>query len=202
LELVGRDFLNHTISFCINIIIFIITFVLVISVFREDGRWRPARAKRAFRFFTMQSNVLCAISALCVCLFPDADWAYYLKIIGTAGVMVTMLTVLIFLGQVYGYKPLLAGSELFMHLLTPLMALISLVVFERRGIGFWTSFIGLLPVALYAPLYLYKIKYAPEDKKWEDFYAFNRTGKWWLSYALMLIGTALICLCLYFLLNL
>ncbi len=193
--------MNHTISFCINIIIFIITFVLVISVFREDGRWSPARAKRAFRFFTMQSNVLCAISALCVCLFPDADWAYYLKIIGTAGVMVTMLTVLIFLGQVYGYKPLLAGSDLFMHLLTPLMALISLVLFERRGIGFWTSFIGLLPVALYAPLYLYKIKYAPEDKRWEDFYAFNRTGKWWLSYAFMLIGTALICLCLYFLLN-
>jgi hypothetical protein len=201
LELVGRDFLNHTISFCINIIIFIITFVLVISVFREDGKWSPARAKRAFRFFTLQSNVLCAISALCVCLFPDADWAYYLKIIGTAGVMVTMLTVLIFLGQVYGYKPLLAGSDLFMHLLTPLMALISLVLFERRGIGFWTSFIGLLPVALYAPLYLYKIKYAPEDKRWEDFYAFNRTGKWWLSYAFMLIGTALICLCLYFLLN-
>lgn len=194
--------MNHTISFCINIIIFIITFVLVISVFREDGRWSPARAKRAFRFFTMQSNVLCAISALCVCLFPDADWAYYLKIIGTAGVMVTMLTVLIFLGQIYGYKPLLAGSDLFMHLLTPLMALLSLVVFERRGIGFLTSFIGLLPLALYAPLYLYKIKYAPEDKRWEDFYAFNRTGKWWLSYALMLIGTALICLCLYFLLNL
>ncbi len=193
--------MNHTISFCINIIIFIITFVLVISVFREDGKWSPARAKRAFRFFTLQSNVLCAISALCVCLFPDADWAYYLKIIGTAGVMVTMLTVLIFLGQVYGYKPLLAGSDLFMHLLTPLMALISLVLFERRGIGFWTSFIGLLPVALYAPLYLYKIKYAPEDKRWEDFYAFNRTGKWWLSYAFMLIGTALICLCLYFLLN-
>ena len=113
-----------------------------------------------------------------------------------------MLTVILFLGRIYGYAALFKGSDLFMHLITPILALISLCVFERRGIGLGASFIGMLPVALYAPLYLYNVVLAPEDKRWEDFYAFNRDGKWWISYLVMLAGTALVCIGLYFLLNL
>ena len=188
-------------SIAINIIIIIITTILVIRFFREDGRWSPARGKRAFRYFTTQSNVLCAISALFMCLFPEADWTYYLKLMGTAAVTVTMLTVLIFLGRLYGYKVLLIGSDLFMHLITPLLAIISLCGFVRRGIGFLTSFIGIIPVVLYAPLYLYNVVYAPEDKRWEDFYGFNRNGKWPVAYAVMLAGNALICVVFYAVLN-
>ena len=189
-------------SLFINITIFVITTILVIGFFREEGRWSLARGKRAFRYFTTQSNVLCAISALFMCLFPDTDLAYYLKVMGTAAVTVTMLTVLLFLGRLYGYKPLLKGSDLFMHLVTPLLAIVSLCVFERRGIGFLTSFIGVIPVALYAPLYLYNVVYAPEEKRWEDFYGFNRDGKWRISYAFMLAGTAVICVAFYIILNL
>ena len=94
-------------SLFINIIIIIITTILVVRFFRENGKWSPARGKKAFRYFTTQSNVLCAVSALAMCLFPDKDWAYYLKVMGTAAVTVTMLTVLIFLGRIYGYKLLL-----------------------------------------------------------------------------------------------
>ena len=53
---------------------------------------------------------------------------------------------------------------------------------------------GLLPVALYGPLYLYKILFAPPEKRWEDFYGFNKTGKWPVSFAAMLAGTFLICM--------
>ena len=194
--------LSRNVSFVINITIFVLTFFLVVRFFREDGRWSLARGKRAFRYFTTQSNVLCAISALFMCFFPETKWAYFLKIMGTAAVTVTMLTVLIFLGRIYGYKPLLSGSDLFMHLITPLLAIVSLCVFERRGIGFLASFMGVIPVALYAPLYLYNVVYAPEEKRWEDFYGFNRDGKWPIAYALMLVGAAVICVVYYFVLNL
>ena len=189
-------------SLFINIIIIIITTILVVRFFREDDKWSPARGKKAFRYFTTQSNVLCAVSALAMCLFPDKDWAYYLKVMGTAAVTVTMLTVLIFLSRLYGYKALLTGSDLFMHLITPLLTIISLCVFERRGISFLASFIGVIPVALYAPLYLYNVIYAPEEKRWEDFYGFNRDGKWPVAYALMVAGTAVICVVFYMVLNL
>ena len=189
-------------SLFINIIIIVTTTILVIRFFRENGGWSPARGKKAFRYFTTQSNVLCAISALFMCLFPEADWAYYLKVMGTVTVTVTMLTVLIFLGRIYGYKPLLTGSDLFMHLITPLLAIVSLCVFERRGISFLAAFIGVIPVALYAPLYLYNVVYAPEEKRWEDFYGFNRDGTWPVAYALMIAGASVICVVYYFVLNL
>lgn len=193
---------SRIISLIINIAIFVITTYFVVGFFRVEGKWGLDKAKKAFRFFTTLSNVLCAISALCICIFPGKEWTYYFKIIGTAAVTVTMFTVLFFLGRIYGYKPLLKGSDLFMHLVTPLLAIISLCVFERRGIGFGAAFIGMIPVALYAPLYLYKIVFAPEEKRWDDFYSFNQGGKWWIAYASMLAGTALICIALYFALNL
>ena len=87
-------------------VIFVVTCFLVFQFFREDGQWNLGRARRAFRYYTTQSNVLCAISALCMCLFPDTLWAYYLKIIGTAAVTVTMLTVIFFLSHLYGFKVL------------------------------------------------------------------------------------------------
>ena len=55
------------------------------------------------------------------------------------------------------------------------------------------SLLGLLPVLLYGLLYLNKVV---SRKEWDDFYGFNRDGKWPLSFAAMLIGTALLCLLL------
>ena len=49
-------------------------------------------------------------------------------------------------------------------------------------------------MALYAVLYACKVLLAPPEKAWEDFYGFNRGGKWYLSVCLMLLGTLLICL--------
>lgn len=184
-----------------NIIIVVVTAILVFGLFRRDGKWDLGRARNAFRFFTVQSNALCAISALFLLLHPDAAWTYYLKYIGTCAVTVTMMTVLLFLGPVFGYQYMFKGSDLFMHLLTPLMAIVSFCVFESKGISLAAAFLGLLPVALYAPLYLNRILFAPKEKRWDDFYGFNRNGKWYLSYLFMHLGAVIICIVMYFLLN-
>ena len=193
--------MNSTISFFMNIIIVVVTAILVFGLFRRDGKWDLGRARNAFRFFTVQSNTLCAISALFLLLYPDAEWTYYLKYIGTCAVTVTMMTVLLFLGPVFGYQYMFKGSDLFMHLLTPLFAIVSLCVFEGKGMSLAASFLGLLPVALYAPLYLYKILLEPKEKRWDDFYGFNRNGKWYASYLFMHLGAAIICIVMYLLLN-
>ncbi len=193
--------MNSTISFFMNIIIVVVTAILVFGLFRRDGKWDLGRARNAFRFFTVQSNTLCAISALFLLLYPDAEWTYYLKYIGTCAVTVTMMTVLLFLGPVFGYQYMFKGSDLFMHLLTPLLAIVSLCVFESKGMSPVAACLGLLPVALYAPLYLNRIIFAPKEKRWDDFYGFNRNGKWYVSYFLMHLGAAIICIVMYFLLN-
>ena len=48
----------------LNAAIFLLTLVLVAGFFRRDGRWAPERGRKAFRFFTCLSNVLCAAAAL------------------------------------------------------------------------------------------------------------------------------------------
>ena len=185
-------------SIVINIAIFIITLVLLVRFLRKDGRWDREKVRKTFRFFTCQSNVLCAFAALLTAVSQLAggipEWAWILKYIGTSAVSVTMMTVLLFLGPAYSYKELLKGPDFFMHLLTPLLALLSFCVFEKRGMRFSLALTGLLPVVLYGPLYLYKILYAPEGKRWDDFYGFNKSGKWPAAFAAMLAGTFLICM--------
>ena len=185
----------------LNLAIFVITVILLVCFARKDGTWVPERLRKAFRFFTVQSNVLCAVTALLtgIAAFSGTvpEWVWILKYIGTVSVTVTMLTVFFFLGPSIGkgwVQALLKGPDLFMHFLTPLAALISFCVFEKRGMNFSQSLWGLISIVLYGPLYLYKTVYAPEEKRWDDFYGFNKNGKWPISFLAMLIGTILICL--------
>ena len=182
----------------LNALIVLITLVILICFSRREGKWAPGQVRYAFRFFTVQSNALCAAAALLMCVAPAAPWVRLLKYVGTAAVTVTMLTVLFFLGpSMGGYRDLLKGADFYMHLVTPLLALISFCGFERRGLGFGLSLTGLIPVALYGTLYAYKILLAPPGKAWEDFYGFNKTGRWYISILAMLAGTFLICLALW-----
>ena len=89
---------------------------------------------------------------------------------------------------------MLSREDFFLHLLTPLMAIVSFVFLEKRGMRFGTSMLGMLPVLLYGVLYLQKVIRAPEGKRWEDFYGFNKDGKWARAFAIMLAGCFLVCL--------
>lgn len=156
---------------------------------------------KLFRFFTTLSNLLLALSSAAVLacsVSPLPLWAVVLKYAGTCAVTVTMLTVLLFLGPVsQGWKGLLTGLELILHLICPLLALVSFIFFEKTDMPAWTIAVGAAPVALYGLLYGYKVVMAPEERRWEDFYGFNRGGKWALSYVLMLLATALIAFALW-----
>ena len=185
----------------LNLMIFAVTFVLVMNFPRKDGEWQPKRWKKAFRYFTVQSNVLCAAACLLTgiaSLTGDIpQWIWLLKYIGTAAVTVTMLTVFFFLAPSIGegWAKVLLGSvsDFFMHLVTPVAALATFCFPEKRGMSFGQALLGMLPVLLYGILYFYKTLYAPEDRRWEDFYGFHRGGKTLVSAAGMLAGTFLIC---------
>ena len=190
-----------TVDRFLNTLIALLTLLIVVSFFRKDGQWVPERGKFALRFFTTLSNILCAAACLLTALAMNAggvpEWIWTLKYIGTAAVTVTMLTVLLFLAPSFGkgaLKVLLSGTDLFMHLITPLLALVSFCVFERQGMTFLQSLWGMLPVLLYGPLYLYKILFAPPEKRWDDFYGFNKQGKWPVAFAAMVAGTFAICM--------
>lgn len=188
----------RTASIIINAIIFVTTLIILILCFRRDGTWQIRPGLKAFRFFTVLSNALCAIAALMMAVSQLGgavpSFVLLMKYLGTVSVTVTLLTVFLFLGpSVGGYRDLLSGDNLYMHLIGPLLAILSFCLLEKRELAFGTAMTGLLPVLLYGMLYLYKVVFAPEDRRWEDFYGFNKGGKWPISYGAMIAGTAIVC---------
>lgn len=151
-----------------------------------------------FRFFTILSNLLCAAVSLVVLLCAAAGslpfWALLLKYAGTAAVTVTLLTVLLFLvPATRDYKRMLTGPEFFLHLLCPLLAIVSFLVFEKKTVmPAWTIAVGVLPVVLYGLVYLKKVFFTPEGRGWDDIYCFRRFRLWPVAFLLMLLGACLI----------
>ena len=157
----------------------------LLHYFRKDRKWDFATGFTALRYFTVLSNILCAAGALAVLISP-----------GTAAVAVTLVTVLVFLGPTLGYKVLFQGQDLYLHLIAPLLAIGSFCFGERDyALHFSTALLGLVPVLLYGAFYLWQVV-VRKPARWEDFYGYNKNGKWYVSFALMVVGTFLLCMLL------
>lgn len=154
----------------------------------------------SFRFFTVLSNLFCALTALVLLLLElfgnMPAWAVVLKYMGTAAVTVTLLTVFLFLLPASRSIEGLLGtwSEIIMHVVTPILAILSFLGFENEGLSPWVIPLGLLPVALYGWLYLDRVVIRGT---WADVYGFNKNGKWKRSFALMMLGTAAVAVLLW-----
>lgn len=150
-----------------------------------------------FIFFTVDSNVLSALASAAVSAWLLSHlrqkplrlprWLLSLKLAGASAVALTLLTVLAFLGQIYGYAAMFEGANLFLHLLCPLLSIFSLVLFERgEKPPFSSTLFGALPAALYGVVYGLCVLVW---KCWTDFYGFNLGGRWYIT-APAVVGTA------------
>ena len=177
-------------SVVVNLAILLCTAGAII----KHGRNSPMMV--VLRYFTALSNILCAIAALAVIIgrlcghVPQT--VLVLKYISTCAVTVTLLTVLAFLGPMIGYKPLLTGPDFWLHLVCPVLAIVSLLAWDKPSLGIGAVLLGALPVAAYGLLYLYKVILAPAEKRWDDFYGFNRGGRWPVSFVAMTAGALLV----------
>ena len=155
-----------------------------------------------FRYFTVDSNILSAMSVLALLIRHMTGsrekqvptWITLLRFMGTVSVTVTLMTVVCFLGLLYGYASMFAGWNFFLHLAGPVLSIAAFVWFDPGealpGKLVWTS---LIPTALYGAFYLYQVVVVGYDNGgWPDFYGFNIGGRWMISLAVMLLATLLI----------
>ena len=191
----------RTASIIVNGAIFLTMFVIQTLTCRKEGRWQFRRGLKAFRYFTVLSNAFCALAALVMAVAQIANRVtmpvVLLKYMGTVSVSVTLLTVLLFLGPTQGYGEMLRGRNLYMHLVGPLLAIVSYCLWEKRPMSFGMALTGLIPVLVYGLVYLNQVILAPEARRWEDFYGFNRGGHWPAALAMMLAGTLAVCVALW-----
>lgn len=150
-----------------------------------------------FRYFTTDSNILCALCCIpvFVCNMMSirsgknriTRFALVCKLIGTAAVTLTMMTVLLFLGFVFSFREMFSDTNLYLHLLNPLLALLSFGLLEGGpAIRFRSVFAGALPCWLYGAVYLVMVMFVGAGNGgWPDFYRFAPDGHWIGSFVLM-----------------
>ena len=182
-----------------NIIDFILNLAIVLSTvwavnYYYIGGPDPLGSvgSGCFKYFTTDSNILVAIAALVMLVFnaarffkPDAvmpKWVSVFKYTGTNAVALTLITVVLFLGPisamqggVQGYLRMFAGNTLVLHLTTPLLAIISLIFFERDNeFSLGDCLTACLPTYVYAVVYFTMVVCL---KIWTDWYSFTLGGK-------------------------
>ncbi|MBR0236320.1 MAG: hypothetical protein IJQ37_07680 [Clostridia bacterium] len=158
----------------------------------RDASWFGISGWSSLRYFTVLSNLFVAAAALVFavynvkCAISDEvkypKWLILIKFTSTVSVTVTLMTVVLFLGPMFvvnghSYFSLFDGNNLFMHLITPVMAIVTFLFFEGMPqIKFKYTFLAIVPTALYSVLYFLKVIVF---EQWPDFYGFSFGGKIW-----------------------
>lgn len=188
---------NLKASFILNIIIFVLVtmatiFMLTGFHFMSDDLVLEVSKIEMFKFFTVDSNVLVGIVSL-ILAYQEyqiikskrkfvSDKLYIMKFISTIGVMLTFLITALYLApySTKGYFSMFQNSNLFFHFIIPIISFISFCFFEKTDkIKFKHTFLGVIPVFIYAFFYVLNIWFHLENGKVTytyDWYGFAQGG--------------------------
>ena len=169
------------------------------------------------KYFTVDSNMLMGLASLVFLIeerkvIKDTRKSinagfYIFKLVATVSVSVTFLTVFLYLGPGSdgGIASMLTNSNLFFHLLIPVLAIISFVYFERTNkIDRKYVKYGLIPTLIYAIFYISNVLIHVENFEVStkyDWYWFVQNGLWTalIVVPLMFLFTYLVSYTLYLL---
>lgn len=162
---------REKISIIMNFLIFAFTLFATICLiigFKFMGEFEvlSERNFKSFKYFTVDSNVFASLISLAYVIYkltpkgknqttlPRAF--YILKLAATTGVTLTMMVTVFFLAPTSNgnFIYYFMNSNFFMHLITPLLCIISFIFFEPSEPAKITITIpGILPMLLYSFFY-------------------------------------------------
>ena len=188
------------IAFVLNTIIALLTLIATIIMFTGFSFMKnydlglEATKISMLKFFTVQSNILMGLVAL---LFSYKEYKiitgkekiirrryYVAKLMSTTAVALTFFVVFLYLAPLtkYGYIAMIANSNLFFHLIIPVLSIITFVFFEKNNkLNFKDSIFGVLPSVIYSVFYITNILIHMENGKVSpiyDWYWFIQNGVW------------------------
>ena len=191
---------NLKISLILNIIIVLFTIFALIVMFNGFKFMHgydivlESTSLSMFRFFTVDSNMFMGITSL-IFVIDEVNLLkgykkeisrnhYILKLMGTSGVSLTFFIVFAYLGPISkgGILSMLMNSNLFFHLIIPLLSIITFIFFERNNkLSFKYSFYGIIPTLIYGLYYIINVLIHVENGKVSpiyDWYWFVQNGIW------------------------
>ena len=188
------------IALVLNIIIVLFTILALIMMFngiKISNGYEPVVEKTSismFKLFTVDSNLLMGIVAL---IFVILEYQilkgtrkdisknmYILKLMATTAVGLTFFVVFVYLGPISkgGILSMLRNSNFFLHLIVPVLSIITFIFFEKNDkLKFRYVFCGLIPTLFYGVFYIINILIHMENYKVSpiyDWYWFVQNGVW------------------------
>ena len=153
---------------------------------------------RTFCMFTVNSNILAALSSFTV--IPYAidgirkkdyilpGWVVVFMMMGTTAVTLTFLVSLFVLSPAKGFVLIFSGSRFFLHGVCPVLNILAFCVFVTSHKITWKqSLFSLIPVGIYAALYFVMVVLIPKEMGgWDDFYGFATKMPLWISVTLIM----------------
>ena len=193
------------VSLILNLIIIALVLVASIMMFTGfkfmDGDIMLETSKIGmFKFFTVDSNILMAIVAF-IFVVKDiriingkekeiSKMLYILKLGATTSVALTFITVFGYLGFIVegGLQALLKNSNLFFHLLVPIISIITFIFFEKTSkLDFKCTYLGIVPMGIYGIVYIINVLIHANNGKIDpiyDWYHFVQGGMYQLLFVI------------------
>lgn len=195
---------REKISIILNSLIFVFTLFATISMiigFKFMGQFEvlSERNFKSFKYFTVDSNVFAGLISLAYVIYkftvcgkkstklPKAF--YILKLAATTGVTLTMMVTVFYLAPTSNgnFLRYFINSNFFMHLITPLLCIISFIFFEAaEPQKLVMSIPGIIPMLLYSFFYTPNVLLHLEDGKpvkaydWYNFLAAGAQSVWYV----------------------
>ena len=212
--------MKNKISIVLNSIIVILSIIGTIFMLEGIEFMGPEHTLAAtriemFKFYTVDSNILMGVVSAVFIVFElrlikgkidiIPTQVYVLKLIGTVGVTLTFLTVVLYLGHIAenGFFSMFMNTNLFFHFIIPVLSMITFIFLEKTDqIKFKHTFIGTTTMLVYAVFYVINILLHIENGKVSpkyDWYWFVQQGIWSMIIVLplMIVFTYIISLCLW-----
>jgi len=139
-----------------------------------------------FKFFTVDSNIFMGLISLLFIIKTLKNKEitknmYILKLMSTTSVTLTLTVVFLYLGPISkdGIKSMLQNSNLFFHLIIPVLSIITFIKYEKPNLKLKDTIYGTIPTIIYATIYLINIIIHTENGKVSpvyDWYWFVQNG--------------------------
>lgn len=183
------------VAFGLNVLIFMLELFAVIWMMSGKGGGILSGSRlSALKYFTVDSNILLGITAIIAAIDEKSvldgkksgvsTSTLIAKLVGTVGVTLTMIVTVFYLVPItaatYGVFALFTYSNFFLHLLNPILAIITFLFFEQTDkIAFRHTFTGIVPMLIYAVYYVSTALAHSSDGRvlkgydWYGFFAFG-----------------------------
>ena len=155
-----------------------VLYAWLIMFFNKEDGMLTARGFVNLKFFTTLSNIFAgAVAVVWIADHlkkKDSPVLALWKLMSASAVGVTFMVVLGFLGPLYGFGTMYTGSNLFFHLVVPLMAMVEYVFFNEKKMKLKDNLCAIFPPLVYGTVYV--INTLINGVKGNDIYGFLNWG--------------------------